>query len=232
MLNNINKVQLDNYFNELAKIYKKRSHGYQFEFIIVGGASILINYDFRAVTNDIDAYYIHSADIKDSIAKISQKFNISPNWLNDDFKTTKSFSNKLSEFSTYYKTYQNILIVRTIKDEYLIAMKLVSARTYKNDISDVVGIINSIRKNGNDITLDIIMKAVKDLYGNSEMISNEIKLTLEKILNDKNLEKLYQDITEQENKDRQKILASKQTEDKNTNEASINDILKILKNIN
>lgn len=59
MFTKIDKVKLDNYFNELAKIYKRKSHGYVFEFILVGGASILINYDFRDVTNDIDAYFYH-----------------------------------------------------------------------------------------------------------------------------------------------------------------------------
>ena len=74
MFTKIDKVKLDNYFNELAKIYKKKSHGYIFEFILVGGASILVNYNFRDVTNDIDAYYLPSADIKDAIKIVSEKF--------------------------------------------------------------------------------------------------------------------------------------------------------------
>lgn len=105
MFTKIDKVKLDNYFNELAKIYKRKSHGYVFEFILVGGASILINYDFRDVTNDIDAYFLPSSDIKDAIKTVSQKFGIDSKWINNDFQKTKSYSNKLSEFSTFYKSY-------------------------------------------------------------------------------------------------------------------------------
>ena len=103
MLTKIDKTKLDNYFNELAKIYKKKSHGYVFEFVLVGGASILVNYNFRDATNDIDAFFLPSADIKDAINAVSEKFSISTNWINNDFQNTKSFSDKLPTFSAYYK---------------------------------------------------------------------------------------------------------------------------------
>ena len=95
MYTKIDRAKLDNYFNELAKIYKKKSHGYVFEFILVGGASILVNYDFRDTTNDIDAYYIQSADIKDAIKSVSLKYNINTNWINVDFNN--KYSNTLNE---------------------------------------------------------------------------------------------------------------------------------------
>ncbi len=228
MLNKIDKIQLDNYFNELATIYSKKSHGYEFEFVLVGGASILINYNFRDITNDIDAYFLPSADIKESIKAVSEKLHISPNWINDDFKQTKSYSDKIAQFSSYYKTYKNILTVRTIKDEYLIAMKLMSGRIYKNDISDIVGILNASRKINKNITFTMIDEAVKNLYGNWYKINIEIKDILDKILKAKDLNKLYTDTINNENQSRQQLLEFTEKYENSVNEANISDILKML----
>ena len=228
MFTKIDKIKLDNYFNELAKIYKKKSHGYIFEFILVGGASILINYDFRDVTNDIDAYYLPSADIKDAIRKVSQKFNIDSSWINNDFQKSKSYSNKLSEFSTFYKSYKEIINVRTIKDEYLIAMKLMSGRIYKNDISDIIGIIISNINRGKNITYDIIDKAIKNLYGSWDEIDNNIIKILNDILCTNNLEELYNKTIIEEKKSRETLLEFNKKYDNAIKEANVNEILDML----
>lgn len=228
MFSKIDKIKLDNYFNELAKIYKRKSHGYNFEFILVGGASILVNYNFRDVTNDIDAYYLPSSDINDAIKKVSIKFNLNPNWINDDFKETKSYSDKIAEFSTFYKSYKGIIEVRTIKDEYLVAMKLMSGRIYKNDISDIVGIISYSNKNNNIITFERIDKAVKDLYGSWKDIDEKLIITLKEILSSKKLDKLYSDTINEEINSRQQLVEFNKKYDNAINEANIVDILNML----
>ena len=230
MFTKIDKVKLDNYFNELAKIYKRKSHGYIFDFILVGGASILVNYDFRDITNDIDAYFLPSADIKEAIDKVSQKFNIDSKWINSDFKTTKSYSDKLSEFSSFYKSYKDIINVRTIKDEYLIAMKLMSGRKYKNDISDIVGIINACRNNKKDITFQIISTAVEKLYGSWDNIEKDMVDILNKVLNTQNLKELYDETIKIELNSRQQLLDFNNEYHNSLNEANINDILNMLNN--
>lgn len=229
MLNKIEKNTLDKYFSELSKIYKKLTHGYEIEIVLIGGASILINYNFRDVTNDIDALYLPSSEIKEAIIKVSEKFNISTKWLNDDFKTTKSYSNKLSEFSTFYKSYNEVLTVRTIKDEYLIAMKLVSGRIYKNDISDIVGILYESKKHGQAITFEHINKAVKNLYGGWDLITKEVKLILDDALKNKDLETLYKEIRKNEQDNQSTLIDFDNKYPDILNEANIKDILKKLK---
>ena len=229
MFTKIDKVKLDNYFNELAKIYKKKSHGYIFEFILVGGASILVNYNFRDVTNDIDAYYLPSADIKDAIKIVSEKFSIDSKWINNDFQKTKSYSNKLSEFSTFYKSYKEIINVRTIKDEYLIAMKLMSGRIYKNDISDIIGIIISNKNNGKNVTYDMIDKAIKNLYGNWDGVDKDIIKILDDVLSSNNLEELYSKTISEEQNSRQSLLEFDEKYNNAINEANVKEILKLLK---
>ena len=54
------KENLDGYLKELAKAFRKRNGtSMPAEIILVGGAAILVNYGFRAMTTDIDAI-IHS----------------------------------------------------------------------------------------------------------------------------------------------------------------------------
>ena len=55
------KENLDGYLKELAKAFRKRNGtSMPAEIILVGGAAILVNYGFRAMTTDVDAI-IHAA---------------------------------------------------------------------------------------------------------------------------------------------------------------------------
>lgn len=111
------------------------------EVILVGGAAVLANYGFRDMTTDVDAV-IHAASVmKDVINTVGDKHNLPNGWLNADFMRTSSFSSKLLQYSVHYKQFSNVLNVRMISGEYLIAMKLRSGRNYKNDYSDVIGVL-------------------------------------------------------------------------------------------
>lgn len=171
----IQKNELELYFKELAKIIRKKlgnKHGYC-EIIVVGGASILLNYNFRESTANVDCLDEQGITMNDLISQVAEKYDLPNNWINTDFKNTKSYSSKISEFSSYYRSYANdTLIVRTIKDEYLVAMKIVSGRKYKNDFSDIYGIINECRDK-RSITIDMINNALVDLYGTTDIVDKE-----------------------------------------------------------
>ena len=85
--------------------------------------------------------------------------------MNQDFVRTESYSPSLPRFSEYYKTFSNVLTIRTVASEYLTAMKLRSGRQYNSDLSDVLGILAEHEKSGKPITMERIQKAVVDLYG-------------------------------------------------------------------
>ena len=166
------KEDINLYLKELTKVIRKnkRNSDVTYELILIGGASILVNYEFRNSTSDVDCIDVNNILMNDAIIKVSEKYDLPTDWINTDFKITKSYSDKLINYSTYYKTFGNgTLEIRTIKDEYLIAMKLVSGRKYKNDISDIVGIISEIKKE-RDISLSVIEKAVIDLYGDMSKV--------------------------------------------------------------
>lgn len=190
---------IDTYLRELSKEYRKRAgKNMPAELILIGGAAILINYGFRNMTTDIDALIYASSPMKDAINYVGDKYSLPNGWLNSDFKSTDSYSERLSQFSTYYKTYSNIVTVRSVKAEYLIAMKLRSGRQYKNDMSDILGILADHKKNGNPITFDQIRKAVNDLYGRWEVLPASSQAFIENVLQNGQYEELYQEIVKDE----------------------------------
>ena len=173
MSHKLSKEQLDSLFKDIAKELKKRikNKAFSYELIIVGGASILLNYSFRETTVDIDCLDVHDALMNEIINYVGDKYQLLNDWINTDFIKTNSYTPKLIQYSSFYKSYANgSLVVRTIKDEYLIAMKMMAARKYKHDYSDIFGIV----KENPSLSYNDVIKAVKDLYGDTSKISKEM----------------------------------------------------------
>ena len=173
MSHKLSKEQLDSIFKDIAKELKKKikNKALSYELIIVGGASILLNYSFRETTVDIDCLDIQDALMNEIINNVGEKYQLPNDWINTDFIKTNSYTPKLIQYSSYYKSYANgSLVIRTIKDEYLIAMKMMAARKYKHDYSDIFGII----KEDPSLSFDKVMKAVENLYGDSSKIPSEM----------------------------------------------------------
>ena len=173
MSHKLSKEQLDSIFKDIAKELKKKikNKALSYELIIVGGASILLNYSFRETTVDIDCLDIQDALMNEIINNVGEKYQLPNDWINTDFIKTNSYTPKLIQYSSYYKSYANgSLVIRTIKDEYLIAMKMMAARKYKHDYSDIFGII----KENPSFSFDKVMKAVENLYGDSSKIPSEM----------------------------------------------------------
>lgn len=192
------KENLEGYLKELAKEYKKRSHGFPAEMILVGGASVLINYDFRVASYDIDASYESPAIMKEAINAVGDKFGLPNGWVNDDFKKTASYTPKIVQYSEYYKTFSGVLQIRTIRAEYLVAMKLVSGRQYKKDLSDIAGIVYEQQMAGKPLTYEMIDRAVCNLYGNWDNIEKYARDLLDTILACDDLRALLIELNENE----------------------------------
>lgn len=193
----LTKDTLDKYLTALAYEFRKLTHNQvPIELIIVGGASILLQYDFRESTLDVDCFIHMNADLKEAIKRVAYKYDLEQKWLNTDFIKTSSFSNKLIEVSKFYKSYTPAFDVRLIEGIYLIAMKMKAGRLYKHDLSDITGIIKDYFNNRIEIRLEMIEEAVIDLYGSKESVSDEIWSLVKAILNTKDLEALYKTHTQ------------------------------------
>lgn len=195
------RKDIDHYCYLLAKEYKKLNRSNpEAEIVIVGGASILLNYNFREGTTDIDSLIHASSSMKDIINKVGDANGLPAGWLNSDFQRTDSFSSDLTLRSKFYKRFCDCLTVRTVTAEYLVAMKMRSWRLYKNDISDIVGIIKEQRELDNPLTEEQITKAYIELY--KEAPETEVAEQIHLMVDIEDLNELYDytRIVEQKNK--------------------------------
>ena len=91
MPNDIQKNQIDIYLKALANEFKRiTSRKVKAEIIIVGGGALMLNYDFRMNSVDIDAFNTSEEAVKTAALKVAERFDLPADWLNDDFKKTKS----------------------------------------------------------------------------------------------------------------------------------------------
>lgn len=224
------KENLDTCLSKLAKEFRKQNgKDVSAEIILIGGAAVLANYGFRDMTYDIDAIVLANASIKDSINKVGDELGLPNGWLNSDFTKTKSYSPKLLQYSNYYKKFGFVLEVRTVTGEYLVAMKLMSGRKYKNDISDIIGVLREEQKRGTPMTLEKIKSAACNLYGNYEALSQDSRELIEKIMQEAQFETLYEQYRNNEIKAKASLLDFEKKYPGATNTGNANDIIEVLK---
>lgn len=226
MHNDIQKDMVDMYLKELAKEFKRiTGRKTSAEIIIVGGGSVLLNYDFRMNSVDVDAFNTYESAIKDAAKLVADKYNLSQQWLNDDFKKTPSYSPRLRQYSSYYKTFSNVLEIRTINREYLVAMKMVSGRKYKNDLSDILGILYYHYKNDDEITYQQIEKAVENLYGNFDRIKDDVIEFVKMAIENKNFIDGYNLQKETEQNIKENLIQFEEKYENVLSEDNIDDII-------
>lgn len=220
------KSNLDYYLSELAREFRRlNGKSCPAEIILIGEASLLVNYGFREMTYDMDAIISASSAMKDAINKVGDQYGLPNGWLNTDFITTKSFTPKLIEYSEYYRTFANILTIRTIASEYLIAMKLMSGRKYKNDLSDIIGILREHQNNGKTLGREHIDRAVCSLYGNWKDIPDDSRSFIDSVLEHGDYEILFQQYQDTERQVREVLLDLPENDKSMLNENNIAEII-------
>lgn len=224
------KENLDIILKELAKEFKKRNGTtVPAEIILIGGAAVLTGYGFREMTTDVDAVIHASSAMKEAAGKVGDRCNLPHGWLNSDFMRTDSYTPKLEQFSVYYKTFSNVLQIRTVSAEYLIAMKLRSGRKYKNDLSDIIGILAEHERRGDPISKDRIDMAVRNLYGGWDGFSADMVSFIHDALEKGGYETIYAIVMEEEKNSKDILVEFEKKYPGVTTQSNVNEILASLK---
>ena len=228
--NYFTKDNLDEYLKELGKEYRRlNGKSMPAEIILIGGAAIIANYGFRDMTTDVDAVIHAVSSMKDAINRVGDKFNLPNGWLNADFMNTSSYTPKLNEFSVRYRQFSNVLNVRTVSAEHLIAMKLCSGRKYKKDLSDIIGILYEHEKRGTPLTMEDIDRAVCNLYGNWDHIPTDSVSFINETMKNGNYGIAYQAVSDEEQRSKDILLKFETDYPKVANTENANTILENLK---
>lgn len=226
----IGKKELDIYLRELGKEYRKLAGKKNpAEIVLIGGGAILVNYSFRTSTTDVDAIIHAASAMKEAINRVGDKYYLANRWLNEDFVRTVSYSPKIEEFSQFYRQYSNVLQVRTIKAEYIIAMKLRAGRKYKNDFSDIIGVLMEHEEKNEHISYEDIDRAVINLYGSWNAVTEEAQTFIKDALNCKNLAERYAELKGSEGEMGLLLQGFEVDYSGVLNQSNVNDILDILR---
>jgi hypothetical protein len=99
--------------------------GERAEFIVVGGAALVLLYDARETTRDVDAFFLNpeSSKIRAAAERVAQQLELPPDWLNDG---AKGYMVQLTTGELLYES--QFLIVRAASLPQLLAMKLAAWR--------------------------------------------------------------------------------------------------------
>ena len=224
------KENLDQYLKELAKEFRKRNgKSMPAEIILIGGASVVINYGFREMTYDMDAIIDATSSMKDAINSVGDRFNLPNGWMNDDFMRTASYTPRIRQYSKYYHTFSNVVTFRTVTGEYLVAMKLMSGREYKYDRSDVIGILWEQERMGDPLTMERIHQAVIDLYGSYDVLSKDVKTFIERAIQDGNYEAAYDRVLQAEEQNKETLIEYQEEKPGVINSENVSDVLAALR---
>ena len=108
-------------------------------------------------------------------------------------------------------------------------MKLRSGRKYKNDLSDVIGILAEHLKRGTPITLDKINTAANNIYDGWDGFPEDSKPFIDGALKTADLEAVYNSVKGSETESRDILVGFEKEYPMVAKESNIEDILKSLK---
>ena len=109
------------------------------EILLTGGAAMCLVHEARDMTKDIDALYEPKTVINRIAVKIAERNGLPSNWLNDSVKSFVGDNASTEDFIALRG-----LRIQTVTAEYLLAMKLMSARQGERDYEDIRFLLNKL----------------------------------------------------------------------------------------
>ena len=133
----LSKEQIIKYLKQIGKelsVQKLRG-----EILLTGGAVMCLVHEARDSTKDIDALYEPKSVINKIALQIAEDNNLPTNWLNDGVKGFMSDRAGVEDYVVFAG-----LSIQTVTPEYLLAMKLMSARYGETDYEDIRFLLKKI----------------------------------------------------------------------------------------
>lgn len=123
------------------------------EICIYGGAALLLAFDAREATRDIDVVFSNPQILRDAAKSVAEELEIDKDWINDGVKGFISHAEDI--VSDGMPQFSNLRIVRP-SAEYLLAMKCMSARAQEvaleGDFKDAQFLMNHLNiKNAHEV---------------------------------------------------------------------------------
>ena len=121
------------------------------EILLTGGAAMCLVHSARDMTKDIDALYEPKDAVNRVAAIIAEQENLPADWLNDSVKGFIGPNAPTEEFIAFKG-----LRVQSVSAEYLLAMKLMSARYGEKDYDDIRFLLHKLKINEANQAYDVV----------------------------------------------------------------------------
>lgn len=133
------------------------------ELCIFGGAAMVLAFDARESTRDVDGIFVPKTEVIESARKVAEEFNLEPDWLNDG---VKGFISNESEFTADgMPVFSNLRIMRPTT-EYLLAMKCLASRvadaSTDGDRADIMTLLKLTGITDAAIACDLVVRYYKE----------------------------------------------------------------------
>ncbi len=142
----LTRVEIEAALNRISEL--ATAEGVRLEMTLYGGALMLLAYDARDVTKDVDAI-IHPSEVgRRLVVKVAAERGLSEDWLNDNVRQFVSAKEAKNELPLPNVSRAGLHITRPTA-KYLLAMKVMASRKplpgYAGDYHDI-GILLRITK--------------------------------------------------------------------------------------
>ena len=154
------------------------------EICIYGGAEMVLVFDARLATRDVDAVFRPKTEIMEAAQVVAEELGIPAGWLNDGVKRYLSHNEELRDNPIPELEGLANLRVFAPTAEYLLAMKCMAARSEETseDRSDVDFLIRSLSLTTEDEVFEVVGRFypleklhIKNRYFVSEILAGMVK---------------------------------------------------------
>lgn len=170
----LSKRKILDYFRQLDQELKERKT--KGEILIYGGAVMVLAFDARPVTKDVDAIFVPKIVMRDAIKKVAENNGISEDWLNDG---VGGFQSSVGDKKLFLNLPNLAIYIPTT--EYLLAMKVLSSRVDTKDRTDIAFLIEKLQIK----TVEEIFNLVEKYYPRNR-IEPRTKFFIEEMFDDIN----------------------------------------------
>ena len=158
------KEHLERALTRLGEILRERR--VTGEIAVFGGAAIILGFNFRRATQDVDSIILEGhGQVMQASQEVETELHLPPNWLNEQATSYLSKHKDFAWFHTYPSEGQFGLRVLMARPEYLLAMKLFAFRLYAQDVEDIVQLARHLKRT----TAEDLVSLLKHYYPDEEI---------------------------------------------------------------
>lgn len=174
----LTKSEIEAALNRISEL--AAAEGVRLEMTLYGGAVMLLAYDARNVTKDVDAI-IHPPEVgRRLVAKVAAERGLAEDWLNDNVRLFVSAKEAKNEMPLANVSRAGLHITRPTA-KYLLAMKVMASRKplpgYAGDYGDIETLLRVTKINSVEAVQNVV-----DTFFPDTVLPDSTKLMLTEIL--------------------------------------------------